>query len=492
MNFENIPVMVLGDVMLDHYISGKAERMSPEAAVPVLLRENSWTVPGGAANVARCLSRLGCQTKLIGLIGRDNAGAVLGQEIQGESIGGSLVETSRPTTCKTRLMAQGKQLLRVDEETIQPPSLEEIVSMRKYLERHLPGCKALVLSDYAKGALLRGKDGESICETAIKMASELRIPVLVDPKGTDWGRYAGAQCVTPNLSEFTKICAISQGSSFNEARLDNEARVRQKLAEEICRKFHFDRLLLTRGPRGMNLFQEEHKPVYIRAARQEVADVSGAGDTVIATLAACVASGMNWDRSAEIANQAAGIAVTKVGAAPVSITELSQALRRDGDNTKLYDWREIQEKITEWRRQGQKIVFTNGCFDLLHPGHISLLRQSAALGDRLVVGLNSDSSVKRLKGESRPLQNEQSRALLLGAMRDVDAVVIFEQDTPEELIRMISPDYLVKGSDYKLSEVVGADFVRERGGQVFLADIMEGCSTTDIVAKIKGKQVSRP
>lgn len=479
--------MVLGDIMLDHYITGKAERMSPEAAVPVLLRQKAWTAPGGAANVARCLSRLGCKARLVSLIGQDSAGAALRQEISGEGIAASLVETARPTTCKTRIMAQGKQLLRVDEETIQPPSLEEMVSMRKCLERDLPGCKALILSDYAKGALLRDKDGASVCEAAISMARELGIPVLVDPKGGDWSRYEGAQCITPNLSEFAKICAVSLGSSYNESQLDDEARTRQRLAEEICRKFHAERLLVTRGARGMNLFQEGKKPLYIRAARREVADVSGAGDTVIAALAACAAMGMDWEESAEIANQAAGIAVTKVGTAPVSAAELSAALKEDRENPKLCGWPEIKEKINEWRRQGQKIVFTNGCFDLLHPGHISLLRQSAALGDRLIVGLNSDASVRRLKGPERPLQNERSRALLLGALKDVDAVVIFDQDTPEELIRLVSPDCLVKGSDYRLEDVVGADFVRSRGGRVRLVDIVDGCSTTGIVEKIKGK-----
>lgn len=486
-NFTGIPILVVGDVMLDHYITGKAERMSPEAAVPVLLRQKSWTVPGGAANVARCLSRLGCEARLIGLIGRDGAGASLRQEIQAEGIGDGLVETNRPTTCKTRIMAQNKQLLRVDEETILAPSLEEMVSMRKHLEKRLTGCKALLLSDYAKGALLRDKDGVSICQYAIELAAKQGIPVLVDPKGTDWGRYAGAQCVTPNLSEFTRICDVALASTLTEAQLDEEARLRQTMALELCRKFQLDRLLVTRGPRGMNLFQEDQKTLHIRASRREVADVSGAGDTVIATLAACVASGLSWSESAEIANEAAGIAVGKVGTAPVSIAELSQALRKDSENPKLYNWQEIAEKVTEWRRQGQKIVFTNGCFDLLHPGHISLLQQSAALGDRLVVGLNSDESVKRLKGAERPLQNEQSRALLLGALRDVDAVVIFNQDTPEELIHLLTPDYLVKGSDYKLTDVVGADYVRQHGGQVRLVEIVDGCSTTGIVHKIQGK-----
>lgn len=488
MNFADLPILVLGDVMLDHYITGKAERMSPEAAVPVLLRQQSWTVPGGAANVARCLSRLGCKARLIGLIGRDSAGDTLRKEVQGEGIAGELVETRRPTTCKTRIMAQGKQLLRVDEESILTPSKEEMISMRKHLERDLPGCRALVLSDYAKGALLRDRDGQSICEVAIKMALDLNIPVLVDPKGTDWSRYAHAQCVTPNLPEFAKICDTAQGSTYSAQQLDEEARVRQCLAEELCRKFQLERLLLTRGAKGMNLFQEGSKPLFIRASRREVADVSGAGDTVIATLAAGIASGLSWAESAEIANQAAGLAVTKVGTAPVSLAELNQALKQDQENPKLYTWPEIQEKITEWRRLGQKIIFTNGCFDILHPGHISLLQQSAALGDRLIVGLNSDASIKRLKGPERPLQDERSRALLLAALRAVDAVVIFEQDTPEELIHKLEPDFLVKGSDYKLKDVVGADFVSSYGGQVRLVDIVNGCSTTGIVRRIRGEE----
>lgn len=485
MNFSNIAVLVLGDVMLDHYITGKAERMSPEAAVPVLLRQKSWTVPGGAANVARCLRRLGCEAKLVGLIGRDGTGATLQKEIDAEGIGGGLVTTSRPTTCKTRIMAQGRQLLRVDEETVQSPTREEMVSLRKYLEKYMPGCKILVLSDYAKGVLLRDREGKSICEFAIDLAKTHDIPVLVDPKGTDWGRYVGAQCVTPNLAEFTRVCDVINGSSYTEAQLDEEARLRQSMAEDICHKFQIERLLLTRGPRGMNLFEDRHKPLYIRASRREVADVSGAGDTVIATLAACVASGMDWKESAEIANQAAGIAVTKVGTAPVGINELMKALQQEKDNPKLYSWEEMREKILDWRRQGQKIVFTNGCFDLLHPGHISLLKQSAAMGDRLIVGLNSDASVKRLKGSERPLQNEQSRALLLGALRDVDAVVIFDQDTPEELIRQLNPDYLVKGSDYAIENVVGADYVRAHGGEVRLVDIVDGMSTTNLVRKIR-------
>lgn len=488
MDFSNLSILVVGDVMLDHYITGDASRVSPEAPVPVLRRKSSWTVPGGAANVARCLGRLGCKPLLVGMIGNDGAGETLQKEIEAEGIHAALVRTNRPTTCKTRIMAAGQQLLRVDEEVSQPPTLEEIVAMRKYVENKLSGCSAIVLSDYAKGVLMRGKDGKSLCCHVINLARESCIPVLVDPKGTDWARYSGAQCITPNMKEFINVCDVLLGERLAETKLDEEARLRQKLALALEEKFNIDRLLLTRGAKGMSLYESDGKTAHIRATMREVADVSGAGDTVIATLAACVANGLQWEESARIANVAAGIAVGKLGTAPVNKTELNQALKTDAGNPKLYEWNEISEKIAEWRREGQKIVFTNGCFDLLHPGHISLLRQCAALGDRLVVGLNSDASVQRLKGPQRPVQTEDNRAALLGAIRDVDAVVIFEEDTPEKLIRLITPDYLVKGGDYQLKDIVGADYVLEHGGQVKLADIVDGCSTTNLVRRMRGDE----
>lgn len=488
MDFSGISILVVGDVMLDHYIIGEASRVSPEAPVPVLRKERAWTVPGGAANVARCLTRLGCQSRLVGLVGHDGAGETLRREIEAEGVRCSLVAAGRPTTCKTRIMAAGQQLLRVDEETAQAPALEEIVALRKHVEATFPDCSAVILSDYAKGTLMRCKNGESLCNDVIHLAADAGVPVLVDPKGTDWARYAGAQCVTPNMKEFANICEMLFGERLSLAKIAEENRLRQSLALAVREKFALDRLLLTRGAKGMSLFDIDGSSTHIRATMREVADVSGAGDTVIATLAACVAKGLRWEDSAKIANVAAGIAVGKLGTSPVNISELNHALQTEAANPKLFGWREIGEKILEWRRQGQKIVFTNGCFDLLHPGHISLLRQSAALGDKLVVGLNSDASVKRLKGPDRPVQAEENRAILLGALRDVDAVVIFDEDTPEKLIRHISPDYLVKGSDYKLKNVVGADYVLAHGGQVKLVDIVEGCSTTNIVRRMRGDE----
>lgn len=476
MNFSGIDVLVVGDVMLDHYITGDASRVSPEAPVPVVSKKRSWAAPGGAANVARGLKRLGCGARIVGLAGNDAAGHTLVREIGAEGILSGIVESAvRPTSCKTRIMAHGQQLLRVDEESTRPPDLEERVALRLNMEKLLPGCGAVILSDYAKGVLLRGADGQSLCADALTRAAEAAIPVLVDPKGVDWDRYAGAQCVTPNSSEFARICDV----------LADPPRSSREQAAEICRRFHLGRLLLTRGPRGMTLFERDGMPVHIPVARREVADVSGAGDTVIATLAACVAKGLSWEEGAVIANMAAGVAVGKIGTAPVDISELNHALREGGDNPKLCSLPDLQEKLSEWRRQGQTIVFTNGCFDLLHPGHISLLRQAASYGDRLIVGLNSDASVCRLKGPERPVQNERSRALLLSAMNMVDAVIIFEEDTPLTLIQAIRPDILVKGADYTPEKVVGRDFVCGYGGQVKLASLVDGCSTTSLVRKMR-------
>lgn len=492
MDFSGTTILVIGDVMLDHYISGTASRISPEAPVPVVNMRQSWYVPGGAANVARGLARLGCNARLIGLVGADAAGDTLRKEIMAEGVTSGLVTSrTRPTIRKTRIIAHGQQLLRLDEEMANKPDLEERTALRLNFEEMLPDCAAIILSDYAKGVLLRDSAGRSLCPDVMRAAGEAGIPVLVDPKGTDWDRYAGAQCVTPNMAEFVKICEATPGFAATNVKLEEDSRARLLLADRICEKFSLERILLTRGARGMSLFTPGKKPTRIRAMPREVADVSGAGDTVIATMAACVARGLSWPESAMIANTAAGIAVGKMGTAPVNVAELNQALRAGNDNPKLYSRAEIVEKVADWRRQGQNIVFTNGCFDVLHPGHVELLRQSAALGDRLIVGLNSDLSVKRLKGESRPLQDERSRALLLSALQAVDAVVIFSEDTPEELIHAIRPDFLVKGGDYTLDKVVGADFVREYGGEVRLVDLVDGHSTTGIVRRMRAEESCR-
>ncbi|MDR3358703.1 MAG: D-glycero-beta-D-manno-heptose-7-phosphate kinase [Desulfovibrio sp.] len=478
MNFCGTRVLVVGDVMLDNYIVCRVNRISPEAPVPVAHVRERWSVPGGAANVARNLARLAAESLLVGLVGRDAAGRELRGLLEKEKIRDGLVCSDvRATTRKTRVMAQGQQLLRFDEEEIAPLTPEEYGLLCEKIRDRLPGCKAVLLSDYGKGALSAMPDGKSLCAFVISRARGQHIPVLVDPKGLDWGRYAGAQCVTPNSAEFAAVC----GLSFE----DDRAR-REQQAMALCGRFAFERLLVTRGPKGMALFESGGAPYYIRDAAREVADVSGAGDTAIAALGACVAAGLDWRESARVANAAAGIAVGKTGTAPVSLAELNQALDEGARNPKLHTADVLRDRVEEWRRKGESVVFTNGCFDLLHPGHISLIQQCAALGDRLVVALNSDVSVRRLKGAFRPVQDEQSRALLIAALRGVDAVILFDEDTPLALIEALRPDVLVKGADYAERTVVGADVVKANGGRVHLAKLTEGCSTTNLVRRMGG------
>jgi len=482
MNFDGVRVLVVGDVMLDHYIAGQVKRISPEAPVPVVSVAKRWSVPGGAANVARNLARLGVDVAVAGVVGQDAAAEELRAALAAEGIGDGLAaSTFRRTTCKTRVLAQGQQLLRLDEEISAPLAADEAEALESQVLSLLQGRQAVILSDYAKGVLLETTNGSNLCRVVIESARSLGITVLVDPKGSDWRRYAGAHCVTPNAGEFDVACGLEANAKLDRPK-------RESLAAELRTRFGIERLLVTRGPKGMALFCPGESPVYCRAAVREVADVSGAGDTAIATLAACVGKGLPWAESMHLANAAAGVAVGKMGTAPVSLAELNEALREQSDNPKLFSLPNLVEKIEEWRRKGETVVFTNGCFDLLHPGHISLIRQSAAQGDRLVVGLNSDASVRRLKGPTRPIQNENSRALLLAALSDVDAIVLFGEDTPLELITALRPDVLVKGSDYSLDSVVGADVVQQGGGRVYLARLVDGCSTTGIVRKIDDQQ----
>ena len=482
MNFDGVRILVVGDVMLDHYIAGQVKRISPEAPVPVVSAAKRWSVPGGAANVARNLVRLGVDVAVAGVVGQDAAASDLRAALAAEGIADGLaISSSRRTTCKTRVLAQGQQLLRLDEEVSAPLGADEAEALKKQVLSLLPGRHAVILSDYAKGVLLESVSGCNLCQIIIEEARRLGIAVLVDPKGSDWRRYAGAHCVTPNAGEFDAACGLDAGVTLSRPR-------RETLAGELRSRYGIERLLITRGPKGMALFTPDEAPVYCRAAVREVADVSGAGDTAIATLAACVGKGLPWAESMHLANAAAGVAVGKMGTAPVSIAELNEALREQADNPKLFNIQNLVEKIEEWRRKNETVVFTNGCFDLLHPGHISLIRQSAAQGDHLIVGLNSDASVRRLKGPTRPIQNENSRALLLAALSDVDAIVLFDEDTPFELISALRPDVLVKGSDYTIDNVVGADVVQQGGGRVYLARLVDGCSTTGIVRKIDNQR----
>ncbi|MDD3537861.1 MAG: D-glycero-beta-D-manno-heptose 1-phosphate adenylyltransferase, partial [Eubacteriales bacterium] len=361
-----------------------------------------------------------------------------------------------------------QQIVRFDEETAEvvSPGTEERISAA--MLRLLESANGVLLSDYGKG-VLKG----NLCKTVISGALRRGVPVFVDPKGRDWERYRGATCVTPNEAEFFAV----SGESTDERGFFS------RNALEIKSRFEINNLLVTRGAKGIAFFPEEGDPCFAPAPRvREVYDVSGAGDTVVAVLAASVVSGYSWDYGVSLANRAAGIVITRVGTSPVSMEDLSGPVEED---SKICTWAEAERRVALWKKNGASVVFTNGCFDLLHPGHIKVLRQAAREGDRLVVGLNSDASVCRLKGPDRPVLHQADRASILAALDCVDLVVVFEEDTPENLIRVLVPSVLVKGGDYTPESIVGRKIVEEGGGRVVIVPLMEGKSTTNILLSFK-------
>jgi D-beta-D-heptose 7-phosphate kinase/D-beta-D-heptose 1-phosphate adenosyltransferase len=474
--FRDTRILVIGDVMLDRYWWGMVNRISPEGPVPVVKIRDRSSVPGGAGNVAANLVGLGCGVSLLGARGDDDAGTALEALLDRKGIDATLViRDDASTTTKTRVMARDQQLLRLDEEDIGPASPTLTDRIMAIVSRDIHRYHALILSDYGKGLL----GSTDICRKLIDLGDANGIPVLVDPKSRNWKRYRGATCITPNLAELQLVVDHS---------IENDDAALAETAETMRQQCDLDFLLVTLGARGMLLSSREEKAVLPTVA-QEVYDVSGAGDTVIATLAAGLAVGMTPCNAAAVANIAAGIVVGKLGTQPITHAELDHAWRQApgaaSDTTGGFEADAAHMQLNAWRSAGQRVVFTNGCFDLLHPGHISLLHQARRLGDRLIVGLNTDASVKRLKGNSRPVLNEQDRAVMLNALACVDMVVLFDEDTPENLICKLKPDVLVKGADYKPEEVVGKNIVESYGGEVKLVNLLEGYSTTGITEKIK-------
>jgi len=474
-------VLVIGDVMLDRYQWGEVKRISPEAPVPVVKALDKTEVPGGAGNVAANLSGLGCPVCLIALCGADEAGDRLKQILDAKGINTVLqVDASRSTTTKTRVMANNQQLFRLDEEKSEQTSPEVSQEIIKHFKKNLPSCRAVVMSDYGKGVL----NSPEVCEQIISMCKNAEIPVVVDPKGRDWERYRGVTCVTPNTAEL-ELASGSETEGNEQALLD--------CAKSVQDKFGLENLLVTRGPEGMCLVTNNDETETISAESREVFDVSGAGDTVIATLAAGLAAGLSISKAARIANTAAGIVVGKLGTQPVTFSELDMALKKGSRNgsdknaAKIFALDAALIQIQSWRATGKKIVFTNGCFDLLHPGHIDLLNQASSFGDCLIIGLNTDASVKRLKGDGRPILNEHDRAAILGALESVNMVVLFDEDTPLALIKTLRPDILVKGADYRPEEVAGREIVESYGGKLRLVKLLEGYSTTRITDRFPGK-----
>jgi D-beta-D-heptose 7-phosphate kinase / D-beta-D-heptose 1-phosphate adenosyltransferase len=467
-------VLVVGDIMLDRYILGDVDRISPEAPVPVLRHVQRYERPGGAANVAMNLAGLGCQAFLAGFWGDDGEQAELAKLMQVAGVHTlGVVTGSQPTISKTRIVGRNQQLLRLDIESRDPvPALEE----QHLLERAvgLVGkVHAVVLSDYAKGALTG-----ALCEAVIRAAREAGIPVLADPKTPDFSKYSGATTVCPNLGELAAATGIP-------AHRTDELLVAAQ-AQLVEHDFKF--LTVTMSEKGIALLRRDGVTYHSPARAREVFDVSGAGDTVIATLAASLAGGLQMETAVELANVAAGIVVGKVGTVPIAQHELIAALTPSSGLTageKLLDFERTRLRVAEWRASGETIVFTNGCFDLLHVGHITLLEDCRRFGSKLVLGLNSDASIGRLKGPSRPIVGERERARVMAALAAVDAVVLFDEDTPLELIRALKPDVLVKGGDYTIETVVGHEDVIAAGGRVEIVPTVEGFSTSNIVKKLQ-------
>lgn len=469
-------VLVLGDVMLDRFVYGSVARISPEAPIPVLEVTRSVDSLGGAANVARNVAGIGAGVILVGVTGDDDCATDLQALIAGCSTIESrlVVDSNRPTTMKTRYIADGQQVLRADREVRGELSEEVETRLLEHFKRALETASVVVLSDYAKGVL-----SDRVTRAAIAAARGAGKPVIVDPKTRDLRKYAGASVLTPNRLELQLACGYDCAS---DALVENAARA--FVDGDVC-----NAMVVTRGKDGMSVLSKNLEAVHLRTMARQVFDVSGAGDTAVAALSLGLAAGADIVSAATLANLAAGIVVGKLGTAVVTSSELIEQLTPAGSlpgGSKIYTLESALHLAKAWRDQGLSIAFTNGCFDLLHPGHVSLLDQAKRGSDRLIVGLNADESIRRLKGPERPIQNEIARATVLSSLKFVDAVVIFEEDTPIELIKSLEPDVLVKGADYRLDQVVGGEFVRSRGGRVVLVEFVNGHSTTGIVQRAGG------
>ncbi|MDD5271669.1 MAG: bifunctional D-glycero-beta-D-manno-heptose-7-phosphate kinase/D-glycero-beta-D-manno-heptose 1-phosphate adenylyltransferase HldE [Methylovulum sp.] len=468
--FNKARIIVIGDVMLDRYWSGQAARISPEAPVPVVRVNNSEDRVGGAANVALNIARLGGQVTLLGVVGDDAEGAMLQQLLEAQGVACAfVVQPGLRTICKLRIMAQHQQLIRVDFEDL--PLQFDLGRLQAQLQQHLPAHDVLVFSDYGKGTL-------ADVANLITLAKHARLKVLVDPKGTDFQRYAHADVITPNLAELLAVVGVC---ADEQALL---ARGRKLIADQ-----QIDTLLLTRGEAGMTLIQPDASHS-LPAQAKDVFDVTGAGDTVIAVMSLGMAMGLPLSEAMYLANLAGGIVVGKLGTSTVSNEELTRAMHADRNQARhgIVSEDELACLVSHAQAGGERVIMTNGCFDLLHAGHVAYLQQAKALGDRLIIAVNSDGSVKRLKGETRPINGLAQRMTVLAALGCVDWVVAFEEDTPERLYCKILPDVIVKGGDYSPGQVAGGDCVIKAGGEVKIVPFVDGHSTTSMINKARGEE----
>lgn len=470
-------VLVIGDVMIDQYYYGDMKRISPEAPVPIVNTKKTKRTLGGAANVAHNLAKLGCKVSLAGAVGSDKGKYELFDMLESKGIDGSgMITDQRCTTTKTRIISGNQQILRIDQEekmNISDAALQQFEGWFLYKLKNEP-IHSIIISDYEKGFCR-----EELCHKVISLANQFNIPTIIDPKGKEWNKYSDATIVTPNLKELGDILAMDV---LNTDEVINE------YGPMLRQQYNFNYLLITRSERGMSVVSEDQM-VHIPTVAKEVYDVSGAGDTVVSILAAFMGIGAPVEDAVKISNLAAGIVVGKVGTYAVSEDELLQQLERiskQKHSDKIFFNEEYKSLIRNWRANGNKIIFTNGCFDLLHIGHATYLKQAKELGDKLVIGLNSDHSVKNLKGPGRPILNENDRAHMLSFFEFVDAVILFDGDTPNHLISEIRPDVLVKGGDYTAENVVGREFA----GEVKIISLVDGYSTSAIIEKISNERIT--
>jgi len=466
-----LPILVAGDVMVDEYIIGDVERISPESPVPVLVARDRLRRLGGAGNVVRNLVTMGGTVALFATVGKDNPGRWFKQHCEEMAVESFWLkdDPSRPTTIKTRVVARNQQIVRIDEELLRNLSPELERTVVDDIRSVMPQVKAAIISDYGKGFLT-----PTLLKALLESAKANGIPVLVDPKGMDFTKYAGCTYITPNVKEASLASGI-------EIR-DTESLVRA--GQVLLEQTDSEAMIITRGKDGSTLVTRlKHEDFPVKPV--EIVDVTGAGDTVISTLALAVANGLSVENAIGLANLAASIVVSRFGAASVTLDEMVDSLKEDTVSRKCVPLQEISSVLRNHRIQGQKISFTNGCFDLFHSGHLEILRQAAALGDVLVVGINSDASVARIKGSGRPIISQADRVALVSALGFVDYTVVFDDDTPLKLIQEVRPDVLVKGADWKGKPVVGEDIVKARGGKVALVNLVDGISTTQLINRIR-------
>ena len=476
-NLQGKQILVIGDLMLDSFYHGKVKRISPEAPVPIIDIERIEDLPGGAANVAMNIASLGAKCKICGITGQDSAADILKHRLNAVGVDCLLHHATTNTIIKRRVISNHQQLLRMDFETQFLPN--EWQALKPLVEDVITDTAVMILSDYNKGTLASP-------QYWIQLAKQHGIPVLVDPKGDDFSKYKGADMITPNMTEFEAIV----GSVESESDLIEKAK-------KLIAKLNIKALLITRSEYGMSLIRSNEAVFHLPAIAKEVSDVTGAGDTVISTLAAVLAAGEEIETAVTLANIAASIAVSKLGTATVSEPELrAEYERHQGDNNTdhsiagVVTVEQLKLSLQQAKKRGEKVVFTNGCFDILHAGHVSYLEQARAQGDRLVLAINSDESVSKLKGQGRPINSVDRRLAVLAGLASVDWVTCFEGDTPEALLKEIQPDILVKGGDYDKTGVVGWEIVEGYGGEVRVMGLVDNCSTTAIVEKIGREQIT--